>query len=77
MRTQTTILNGKIRISEPQISDVYFIEEDEGRFFITSENGYSGYEGEGFQKLEQSIRQVNKFIKMYFINRCEDNPKGW
>lgn len=68
----------KIKISEPQINDVYFIEQgDNGRFYITSNNGYNGYEGDGHKDIEQSIKHVKNMIKTYFEDRCEPNPKGW
>ncbi len=78
MKIQTTLQSTRIKISEPMISDVYFIEQDDNnRFYITSENGYNGYEGDGHKELEQAIKHVKSMIKNYFADRCEPNPKGW
>ena len=55
MKIQTTFQNSRVKITEPKISDIYFIEQDDdGRFYVTSDNGYSGYEGSGFSDLEKS-----------------------
>lgn len=78
MKLSITLQNEKIKISEPQINDVYFIEQDDNqRFYITSVNGYNGYEGAGHKSLEQSLSHVKKLVKDHFLNRCEENPKGW
>jgi hypothetical protein len=79
MKILTTLQNTRIKITEPSILDIYFIEQEEstGRFFITSENGYNGYEGEGHKQLEQAIKSVKSMIKNYFYDRGEENPKGW
>lgn len=78
MKIQIEIKCFKIKISEPQINDVYFIEQAENKkFYITSEKGYNGYEGEGHKTLEAAIKNVNRLIKNHFYDRCEDNPKGW
>lgn len=79
MKIQTTLQSTRIKITEPSISDIYFIEQDEtnNRFYITSDNGYNGYEGEGDLSLVSAINKVNKMIKNYFYDRGEENPKGW
>lgn len=79
MKISTRILYRTIEISEPQIDDVYNIEqcEDTKRFYIVSDNGYNGYEGDGHKTLESAIKHCKKMIKDYFVNRCEPNPKGW
>lgn len=65
MKITTTLQNSRIKITEPSISDTYFIEQDEtnGRFYITSDNGYNGFEGEGYTSLVSAINNVNKMIK--------------
>lgn len=78
MKIQTTLQSTRIKISEPMISDVYFIEQDDNnRFYITSDNGYNGYESDGHKELEQAIKHVKSMIKNYFADRSEPNPKGW
>jgi len=78
MKTVIKFQYSKIEITEPKISDVYFIEQaDDNKFYITSTNGYNGYEAEGYIDLEKAIKHVKEMIKMYFIDRCEENPKGW
>jgi len=79
MKISTTLQSTRIKITEPSISDIYFIEQDEtnNRFYVTSDNGYNGFEGEGFSSLVSAIHNVNKMIKNYFNDRCEENPKGW
>jgi hypothetical protein len=58
-------------MTEPSIDDIYYIEQDDnGRFYITSENGYNGYEGDGHSSLVSAINHVNKMIKNYFLDRC-------
>jgi len=61
------------------VADVYFIEQadDNGKFYLTSENGYNGYEGEGHTTLEAALKQAKGFIKNYFGDRGEENPKGF
>ena len=78
MKISIKLQTEKIRISEPSISDVYFIEQDDNdRFYITSDNGYNGYEGDGYSDLEKAVKQVKLYIKNYFNDRGEENPKGW
>lgn len=79
MKISTTLQSTRIKITEPSISDIYFIEQDEtnNRFYVTSDNGYNGYEGEGHKELEQAIKNVKSMIKNYFYDRGEENPKGW
>jgi len=40
MKVQTTLQSTRIKISEPMVADVYYIEQadDNGRFYITSES---------------------------------------
>lgn len=78
MHIITTLQNEKIKITEPLIRDTYFIEQNhDKRFYVTSDNGYNGFEGKGFKELEHAIRNVKEMIKDYFIDRSEENPKGW
>jgi len=78
MKIQTTLQSTRIKISEPNISDVYFIDQDmNDRFYVSSNNGYNGHEGDGFSDLEKAIKQVKVFIKNYFTDRGLENPKGW
>ena len=71
MKIQTTLQGNRIQMAEPTINDVYFIEQGEnGRFYVTSENGYNGYEGEGHATLEAAIKSVKTSIKNYFTDRC-------
>ena len=78
MKIQITIQNSSIRISDPMIADIYYIEQsDNNRFYITSNNGYNGYEGEGHENFEKALKLVKGYIKNYFADRCEKNPKGF
>lgn len=79
MKTQVNIGYGKIIITEPMIGDSYFIEQSDenDRFYITSNNGYNGYEGEGHATLERAMKLVRGYIKNYFKDRGEENPKGF
>lgn len=79
MTISTTLQSTMIKITEPSISDVYFIEQDEtnNRFYVTSDNGYNGWEGDGHKELEQAIKNVKSMIKNYFYDRGEENPNGW
>ena len=72
MKILTTLQSTRIRITEPSIDDIYYIEQsdDNGRFYITSEKGYNGYEGDGHSSLVQAITHVNKMIKNCFLDRC-------
>lgn len=73
------IEQSRIKIIEPHIWDVYFIEQSEvdGLFYITSQNGYNGYEGKGCKSLESALAKVKGFIKNFFSDRGEDNPEGF
>lgn len=77
--TTVTLQNEKIKISNSFISDVYFIEQSEenGKFYITSNNGYNGFDGSGFASLEKAIKEAKLKIKNYFTDRCEESPKGF
>ena len=79
MKIQTTLQSTRIKITEPFIRDTYYIEQcDESkRFYITSDNGYNGYEGDGHKQLEQAISRVKNMIKNYFSDRGEENPTGF
>jgi hypothetical protein len=78
MKITTTLQNEKIKLSEPSIPDVYFIEQGEnGRFYITSTNGYWGYDGKGYTSLFIAIKQATNMISNFFADRCEPNPIGW
>ena len=79
MKIQTKIGYNKITISEPMIDDVYTIETNEqtGNFYISSENGYNSYGVVEYSDLDKTIKHVKNIIKNYFIDRCEDNPKGF
>ena len=78
MKISIILQTEKIKISEPNISDIYFIEQgDNNKFYITSDNGYNGYEGDGYYDLEKALKQAKNLIKNYFYDRSEDNPKGW
>ena len=79
MKIQVKIGYDKITISEPMIGDTYFIEQsnENDRFYITSNNGYNGYEGEGHATLERAIKLCRGYIKDYFKDRGEENPKGF
>ncbi len=79
MKIQTTIGYGKVTMSEPNIKDIYVIEQNEesGLFYIYSENGYNTYGIVEFSDLSKAVQLVKKIIKNYFIDRGEDNPKGF
>lgn len=79
MKIQTTLQSTRVKITEPMIADTYYIEQadDNKRFYVTSDNGYNGYEGEGHEQLEQAIKNVKSMIKNYFADRSEENPKGF
>ena len=79
MKIQTSIQIDSIRLTEPQIDDEYVIDKNEerGKFFIWSENGYNSAGLEEYAQLDAAIREVKKKIKNYFLSRCEPNPKGW
>lgn len=83
MKVQIEILAYKIKVSEPMINDVYFIEQvgvedNDLDFYIWSQNGYNGYEaGVGYKSLEAAIKHAKSIIKNYFLHRCEEAPKGW
>jgi hypothetical protein len=79
MRIQTTLQSTRIKISEPMVADVYYIEQedDNKRYYIVSENGYNGYEGNGHATLEEALKNVKSMIKNYFVDRGEENPKGF
>jgi hypothetical protein len=80
MKIVVDIVNYKIVIKEEHISDTYYIEkcDERGRFFVTSTNGYNGFEGDGFTNLEDAIKSVKVQIKDHFSNRCEPAPcKGF
>jgi hypothetical protein len=79
MKIQTTIGYGKVTMSEPNIKDIYVIEQNEesGLFYIYSENGYNTYGIVEISDLSKAVQLVKKIIKNYFIDRGEDNPKGF
>lgn len=78
MKIQEKLHGSLITITEPMIADKYFIEQaEDGLFHITSSNGYSSYEGRGYNSLSKAIAEVRKMIKNYFLDRGEANPKGW
>ncbi len=79
MKINTIIGNERLIISEPQISDVYIIEQDEVSklFYIWSENGYNTQGILEFKDLDKAIAKVKSVIKNYFLDRGEENPKGW
>jgi hypothetical protein len=79
MKIKTKLSNERITISEPMISDVYHIEtnEDSGKFFIWSNNGYNSIGIVEFSDLEKAIKDVKLKIKNYFVDRGEGNPKGF
>lgn len=61
------------------IADTYYIEQSEEnkKFYITSDNGYNGYEGEGHKDFEKALKIVKGYIKNYFADRGEENPQGF
>lgn len=78
MKIQTTLQGTRVMITEASVADFYFIEQaDDNKFYITSNNGYNGHEGDGFAELEKAIKQVKNFIKNYYNDRGQENPKGW
>ena len=79
MKIQTKIGYGKVTITEPMISDTYQIEanEETNKFFIWSENGYNTCGIVEYTDLDKAISNVKKLIKTYFIDRGEENPKGF
>lgn len=79
MKIQITLQSCSVKISEPMIADIYYIEQadDNKKFYITSDNGYNGYEGEGHEDFEKALKQVKSFIKNYFADRGEETPKGF
>jgi hypothetical protein len=79
MKIQTTLQSTRIKISEPMVADVYYIEQadDNKRFYVVSENGYNGYEANGHSTLEAALKQAKGLIKNYFADRGEENPKGF
>jgi hypothetical protein len=66
-------LVGDIRITGVN-NEIFIIEQsDLDRFYITSTNGYNGYEGSGFKSLVSAINHVNKMIANYYHDRCIEN----
>lgn len=75
---KTTIEYQYVKVSHDMVPDWYKIEQSEnGKFYITSNNGYNGYEGNGFPKIEVAIKCARKMILNYFIDRCENNPENF
>lgn len=73
----TTKLTGTFRITNEANSEVWSIDQDDnGRFYITSSNGYNGYEGNGYSSLTAAIKHVNTQIKNYYHDRCIEEEKG-
>jgi len=79
MKIQTKIGYGKVTITEPMIDDVYQIEQNEetNKFYIWSENGYNTLGIVEYADLDKAIQHVKKTIKTYFLDRGEENPKGF
>lgn len=79
MKIQTKIGYNKVTISEPMIQDSYIIEtnEESGKFYIWSENGYDTFGIVEYLDLDKAILHVKKVIKNYFLDRGQDNPKGF
>jgi homoserine trans-succinylase len=79
MKLQTKINYDRVTITEPMIQDVYVIElnEETNKFYIFSHNGYNSCGIVEFAELDKAIQQVKKIIKNYFIDRGEENPKGF
>jgi hypothetical protein len=62
--------NKRLIVSNPDCDDTYYIETGEnGKFYITSQNGYNGFEGDGFKHLERAIMQAKTFINNYFEDK--------
>jgi len=77
MKLNVNIHNSTVYIDEPSIEDSYRINKDGDTFHIESDNGYSTYEGGGFDSFEKAFKHVKKMITNYFVDRGEDEPKGW
>ena len=78
MKIQTTLGYQEIKMTEAHINDTYCIfQNEDGAFYITSDNGYDNTCTEGHVTLEAAMKHVKNMIKNYFIDRCEPNPKGW
>lgn len=73
MKILQTLESTRIKLTEPSISEIYYIEQDDNkRFYVTSSKGLNGYEGEGYATLEAALRYVKISIKNYFLDRCLD-----
>lgn len=79
MKIQTKIGYGKVTITEPMIADAYHIEinEETSKFYIWSENGYNTMGIVEYLELDKAIQHIKKTIKTYFLDRGEENPKGF
>jgi hypothetical protein len=79
MKIQTKIGYSKITITEPMIADTYQIEQNEenGLFYIYSDNGYNTFGIVEFADLSKAIQYVKQIIKNYFLDRGLENPKGF
>jgi hypothetical protein len=72
MEIEVLINNSSIILKSNSIDDVYFIDKDEndGKFYIWSRNGYDGHLAEGYKHLERAIMQAKTLIHNYFSDRC-------
>ena len=78
MKILQTLESTRIKVTEPSISETYYIEQDDNnRFYVTSSNGLNGYEGQGHLTIEAALKYVKTSIKNYFLDRCLENPENF
>lgn len=57
------IFNSKILIKSSTTDEIYFVEGYNGKFYVTSTNGYDGFEGEGHKTINSAIQSAKRLIK--------------
>jgi hypothetical protein len=78
MKILQTLESTRIKVTEPSISEIYYIEQDDNnRFYVTSSRGYNGYEGEGHSTIEAALKAIKTSIKNYFLDRCLEAPENF
>jgi hypothetical protein len=78
MKILQTLESTRIKVTEPSISEIYYIEQDDNnRFYVTSSRGYNGYEGEGHSTIEAALKAIKTSIKNYFLDRCLETPENF
>ena len=64
MKIKVTIEAFRLKVTSEVNSEIYFIEQSENeKFYITSDNGYDGYQGDGWQTIEQALKHTKSLIK--------------